>query len=209
MSLKFNDNFGVPQDPSNPSHVAAAKHFNDFQLATFANPIFLGIDYPDAYKMTIPDYVPLTAADLAYINGTADWFGVDPYTATVVKPPSYGIAACAANTSDPFFPYCVNQSTLNTWGWDIGYRSQSYVYITPTFLRSYLSYLWNTFKKPIVVSEFGFPVWDEADKLLPDQLFDTPRSIYYLSYMSEILKSIWEDHVNVIGAFAWSFADNW
>ena len=209
MSLKFNDNFGVPQDPSNQSHVDAAKHFNDFQLATFANPIFLGIDYPEAYKMTIPDYIPLTAADLAYINGTADWFGIDPYTATVVTPPSYGIAACTVNISDPFFPYCVNQSTLNTWGWDIGYRSQSYVYITPTYLRSYLSYLWNTFKKPVVVSEFGFPVWDEADKLLPDQLFDTPRSIYYLSYMSEILKSIWEDHVHVMGAFAWSFADNW
>jgi beta-glucosidase/6-phospho-beta-glucosidase/beta-galactosidase len=59
------------------------------------------------------------------------------------------------------------------------------------------------------VSEFGFPVWDEADKALPDQLFDTPRSTYYLSFMSEILKSIWEDHVHVLGALAWSFADNW
>lgn len=27
--------------------------------------------------------------------------------------------------------------------------------------------------------------------------------------MSEVLKSIWEDHVHVIGTFAWSFADNW
>jgi beta-glucosidase/6-phospho-beta-glucosidase/beta-galactosidase len=44
---------------------------------------------------------------------------------------------------------------------------------------------------------------------MPDQLFDTPRSIYYLSYMSEVLKSIWEDGVDVAGAFAWSFADNW
>jgi beta-glucosidase/6-phospho-beta-glucosidase/beta-galactosidase len=209
MSMKFNDNFGVPLDPSNSSHVIAANHFNDFQLATFGNPIFLGIDYPEAYKMTIPDYVPLTAADLAYLNNTADFFGVDPYTATVVAPPDYGIAACTANISDPLFPYCVNQSTTNIWGWSIGYRSQSYVYTTPTFLRSYLSYLWNTYKKPIILSEFGFPVWDEADKALPDQLFDSPRSTYYLSYMSEVLKSIWEDHVHVLGALIWSFADNW
>ena len=209
MSMKFNDNFGVPLDPQQKSHIDAANHFNDFQLATFGNPIFLGIDYPEAYKMTIPDYVPLTPADLAYLNNTADFFGVDPYTATVVAPPDYGIAACTANISDPFFPYCVNQSTTNIWGWSIGYRSQSYVYTTPTYLRSYLSYLWNTYRKPIILSEFGFPVWDEADKALPDQLFDSPRSAYYLSYMSEVLKSIWEDHVHVLGALIWSFADNW
>ena len=55
----------------------------------------------------------------------------------------------------------------------------------------------------------GFPVFAESEKELPDQLFDTPRSIYYLSYMSEVLKSIWEDGVEVAGAFAWSFVDNW
>jgi beta-glucosidase/6-phospho-beta-glucosidase/beta-galactosidase len=209
MGMKFNDNFGVPLDPANSSHVDATNHFNDFQLATFCNPIYLGVDYPDAFKQTIPDYVPLTASDLEYLNGTADFLGIDPYTATVISPPSEGITACAANTSDPLFPYCVNQSTVTTFGWDIGYRSQSYVYTTPTYLRTYLSYLWNTFKHPIIVSEFGFPVWDEADKALPDQLFDTPRSTYYLSFMSEILKSIWEDHVHVLGALAWSFADNW
>lgn len=27
--------------------------------------------------------------------------------------------------------------------------------------------------------------------------------------MSEILKGTWEDQVHVLGAFAWSFADNW
>ncbi|KXJ86155.1 putative beta-glucosidase [Microdochium bolleyi] len=210
VAIKFNDNFGVPRDPKDKADVDAANHFNEFQLATFANPIFLGKDYPDAYKMTIPDFVPLSAEDLAYINGTADFLGIDPYTATVVTPPSYGIEACARNSSDPFFPYCVNQTTTTTTGWNIGYRSQSYVYITPTYLRTYLNYLWNTFRKPVVISEFGFPVFGEADKPnLSDQLFDTPRSIYYLSFMSEVLKAIWEDGVQVNGIYAWSFADNW
>lgn len=99
---------------------------------------------------------------------------------------------------------------MTTTGWNIGYRSQSYVYITPKYLRTYLSYLWNTFRSPVLISEFGFPVFHESEKEdLSDQLFDTPRSIYYLSFMSEVLKSIWEDNVHVIGAFAWSFADNW
>lgn len=66
------------------------------------------------------------------------------------------------------------------------------------------------YRAPVVVTEFGFPVFGEAEKAdLTDELFDTPRSLYYLSYMSEILKAIWEDGVDVRGAFAWSFADNW
>lgn len=214
ISIKFNDNFGVPRNASSEADIYAANHFNSFQLATFANPIFLGQDYPDSFKQSIPDFVPLTAEDLEYIGGTADYLGIDPYTATVVTPPvaddTDSILDCASNTSDINFPYCVNQTTTNQYGWNIGYRSGSYVYITPTYLREYLSYLYNTFRTPVVITEFGFPVFGEADKaVLEDQLFDTPRSIYYLSYMSEVLKAIWEDGVVVQGAFAWSFADNW
>jgi beta-glucosidase/6-phospho-beta-glucosidase/beta-galactosidase len=129
----------------------------------------------------------------------------------VVSQPAGGIDTCAKQnlTTDPLFPYCVVQETTNVYGWDIGYRSQSYVYITPTYLRSYLFYLWNTYRKPVIVSEFGFPVYGESTKELPDQLFDSSRSQYYLSYMSEILRSIYEDGVHVMGALAWSFMDNW
>ena len=80
ISLKFNDNFGVPRDPGNSNDIYAADHFNSFQLGTFCNPIFLGQDYPDSYKQTVADYVPLTPQDLAYMNGTADFLGIDPYT---------------------------------------------------------------------------------------------------------------------------------
>jgi beta-glucosidase/6-phospho-beta-glucosidase/beta-galactosidase len=51
LSITFNDNFGVPRNPDDPGDVDAAHHFNDFQLATFANPIFLGKDYPEAFKV--------------------------------------------------------------------------------------------------------------------------------------------------------------
>ena len=52
-------------------------------------------------------------------------------------------------------------------------------------------------------------MFGESTKAMEDQLFDSPRSQYYLSFMSEILKSIHEDGVHVMGALAWSFADNW
>lgn len=211
MGIKFNDNFGVPKDPNNASHVDAADRFQEMQLGIFANPIFLGKQYPDSVLETLPGAKPLTESQLAYINHTADFFGIDPYTATVVSPADEGISTCATNTSasNLLFPYCVNQEARNIYGWNIGYHSHSYVYSTPTYLREYLFYLWNTFRHPVLVSEFGFPVFDEADKDLPSQLFDSPRSTYYLSFMSEVLKSIYEDGVHVMGAVAWSFMDNW
>ncbi|EME85792.1 glycoside hydrolase family 1 protein [Pseudocercospora fijiensis CIRAD86] len=209
VSLTFNDNFGVPRNPQDAADVDAANHFNSFQLATFANPIFLGKDYPSSYTSSVADYVPLTEEDLAYINGTADFFSIQPYTATVVSPPDDTIAACAANISHPLRPYCVKQYTNTTTGWNIGYGSQSYVYITPTYFRTYLNYLWNTFRHPVAVTEFGFPVAGEANLSQDHQEFDSPRSWYYVSYLNEGLKAIWEDGVEWIGAFAWSFADNW
>ncbi|KAJ5548270.1 CAZyme family GH1 [Penicillium frequentans] len=211
MGLKFNDNFGVPKDPKNASHVQAANRFQEMQLGFFADPIFLGKQYPDSVLKTLPGARRLNDTELTYIKKTADFFGIDAYTATVVSPAGEGIDACASNPSSSnwLFPYCVNQETTNIYGWNIGYRSESYVYITPTYLREFLFDIYNKWKHPIIVSEFGFPVYGEATKDLPDQLYDSPRSQYYLSFMSEVLKSIYEDGVEVIGALAWSFADNW
>lgn len=213
LAVRLNNNFGVPRNASSEADIKAADNFNSFQLGPFANPIYLGKDYPESYKQTIHDYVPLTEEELAYMNNTADFIGVNPYTATVVTPPTPGdvdsINECAKNTSSTFRPYCVNQTTVDIHGWNIGYRSQTYVYITPTYLRSYLKYIYSTYRHPIKITEFGFPVWNEADKPLSDQLHDLPRSIYYLSYLSEVLKAIWEDGVKVTGAYLWSYADNW
>lgn len=213
ISMKFNNNFGVPRDPTSEADVYAADHFNSLQLGPFCDPIFLGKDYPDSFKKTFPDFVPLSEEDLAYIGHTGDFLGIDPYTATVITPPVPGVKEsildCANNSTSAYRPYCVNQTTVNVYGWDIGYRSLTYVYITPTYLRSYLNYLYNTWKVPVAITEFGFPVFGESEKALSDQLFDTPRSQYYLSYMSEVLKAIWEDGVEVIAAFAWGGQDNW
>lgn len=125
MSLKLNDNFGVPKNPKNAGDILAANRFNEMQLAFFANPIFLGEQYPDSILRTLPGARQLNKTELKYIGHTADFFAIDPYTATVVSPADEGISACVANTSssNSLFPYCVNQETKNVYGWNIGYRS--------------------------------------------------------------------------------------
>lgn len=156
-------------------------------------------------------YVQNNREELCCIDGATDFFGVYPYTATVTYAPTGWIDACAGEYSinNTLFPFCVAQERGIQYGWRIDYRSESYVYITPTYFREYLFYLWDTFKKPIPVSEFGFPVYGDAGRELVDQLSDSPRSTNYLSYMSEILKCIWEGGVHVLGAIAWSIFDNW
>ncbi|KAL4749338.1 hypothetical protein BDW72DRAFT_214146 [Aspergillus terricola var. indicus] len=211
IGFKLNNNFGLPKNPENQTDIEAANRFNEMQLGGFGNPLCLGEQYPETLLNTLPGAQKLTDAQLDYMANTTDFFGIDPYTATVVSAPPGGIEACAKQnmSTNSLYPYCVTQETTNIYGWDIGYRSDSYVYITPTYLRSYLYYLWNTFRTPVLIGEFGFPVYRESERELQDQVFDSPRSQYYLSYLSETLKAIWEDGVHVAGAFAWSFADNW
>jgi hypothetical protein len=36
------------------------------------------------------------------------------------------------------------------------------------------------------------------------QQYDLERTLYYQSFLRELLKSIYEDNVNVVGALAWS-----
>lgn len=70
VSMKMGISPAVPQDAANPSHVEAANFFNELYVGAFMNPLALGIDYPEASKQSVPDYVPLSKADLDYINGT-------------------------------------------------------------------------------------------------------------------------------------------
>lgn len=211
FGIKLNNNFGVPSNPEDKEDVAAASRYQDFYLGSFGNPLFLGKDYPFSWKKTFvneTEYL-LTAEEIEEAAGSSDFFGIDAYTYTVVTSPPGGIEACQSDPSHEFWPLCVKESQMREDGWKIGYRSQSYVYITPIQLRELLNYIWNTFHCPPFVTEFGFPEWREGEKELGDQLYDLNRSIYYRSFMQEILHAIHYDQIPVIGALAWSFADNW
>lgn len=48
----------------------------------------------------------------------------------------------------------------------------------------------------------------ESSRTVVAQRYDLERTLYYYDFLREMLKSIYEDGVNVIGALAWSFLDN-
>ncbi|KAJ0426814.1 glycoside hydrolase superfamily [Aspergillus carlsbadensis] len=210
VSMKMGVSPGIPQAPSNSSHVAAARHYDELNIGTFLYPLVLGKDYPMAYKMTIQDYVPLTEGDLSYLNKTLDFVGLDAYSATIIYP-AVDIATCAADnaSTNTLYPNCVGLTQKTVNGWNIGYHADYAVYAAPTYLRTQLLYLWDTFKIPVMITEFGLAISNTSDSQLDDTRFDIQRSEYFLSYLTEVLKSIWEDGVNVMGALMWTWVDNW
>lgn len=211
MGIKIGIAFPVPKNPRNQTHIDAAQRYRDLYMGVLADPIMLGKQYPSAYTSTIPNVPLLTDAELARINGTADFFAINEYSGQISSPPAGGIAACIANSSHPLWPWCTVQETVSsTTGWALGYYAGNSAVSTPQLaIRACLNYLWSRYKLPIVISEFGFPEVSESTKGLAAQRFDQSRSEYYMTYLSEMLKTMYEDGVHVIGALAWAYVDNW
>jgi beta-glucosidase/6-phospho-beta-glucosidase/beta-galactosidase len=146
-----------------------------------------------------------------WLTTTADFVAVDYYFSYVVSPAVSNVSACATNnsTSNFLYPLCVSTSFSTKFNWELGPYTSYVGLSTPTYMREGLSYLYSRYGKPIMISEFGTTDYNEPDQPFPAMYFDQYRSDYYVSYLNEILKAIWEDGVDVIGTLAWSFADNW
>ncbi|KAF2171574.1 glycoside hydrolase family 1 protein [Zasmidium cellare ATCC 36951] len=219
ISMKMGITPAVPRDASNHSHVEAANYFSDLYSGALLRPLALGQDYPQAFKLSVPDHVPLSQADLEYMNGTMDFISLDAYSAPVVEPVASNLTACATSynkTTNPYrnFPICVNASSTvpaADGDWSIGYSpygSPTY-YDSPHNLRTQLRYTYTTYKLPVFISEFGLSLPAPPGGRLQDNLFNQPASEYLLSYLNEVLKAIWEDGVDVMGALVWNWADDW
>lgn len=212
ISFKFANNLAYPlHGPSNASDVEAALRYQNMVLGMMGSPIFLGQQIPDEYLQTSGvNVTALTPEQIQRINGTADFFSIDPYVAQFASAPPGGIDACASNPADVNWPFCVVLSNTRSDGWLMGAPSNAYVYVAPEYVRQQLKYLWDVYKPAggIMVTEFGLPVLNENQKTLDQQRFDLERSIYFYDFLAEMIKAVHEDGVKMIGAVAWSIVDN-
>ncbi|KAI1337462.1 beta-glucosidase [Xylariaceae sp. FL0016] len=210
VSTKFANNLAMPLDIDSQTDTDAALRYQDFILGIMANPLFLGKQFPDV-TLNTPDLglQPLTDDEIAYINGTVDFWAFDPYVAQFATDPPEGYDACASNSSNPLYPTCVTLSNKQANDWLMGVPSGYFVYIAPEGIRQQFGYVWNTFRPSgIMITEFGFPVRGEYGLDIDQQRYDFDRSIYYANFLTESLHAIHSDGVNIIGALAWSWVDN-
>lgn len=210
LTMKFANNLAIPLDTNNATDIAAAHRYQDFDLGIMNNPLFLGTQIPDTVLSTPGIEIdPLSEEQLALMHGKIDFFSFDPYSAEYATAPPEGIDACAANSSNPLWPKCVATTYVDASGWLIGDASSvAYSCIAPQHVREQLNYVWNTFRpNGVLVAEYGFPSIGDTLRSLDAQRYDLERTVYYQAFLTEFLKSIHEDRVNVIGALAWSILD--
>ena len=209
ITMKFANNLAIPFTDS-PADVAAALRYQDFSLGIMSNPMFLGQQIPSTVLHTTGIQIDaLTKAQLKLIHGKIDFFSFDPYSAQYVAAPPEGVEACAADPTNPLWPTCVVTSNIDASGWQIGDASSvPYSFIAPQYVRAQMNYVWNTFRPAgVLVAEYGFPKFGENLEPLDAQRYDLERSIYYRAFLTEVLRAVNEDGVNVMGALAWSFIE--
>lgn len=188
----------------------------DFNEGWFSDPIYLTGQYPESVRSYVETLgLVFSAEEQAMINGTADLYAHDAYTSSFFSAPDDGIEGCLANTSNPLFPSCTNQTetySLADGGWGIGpaSTSASWLYKATDWVPTLLKFIQDTWKPKggIVVSEFGWAEpFEQLKTLKGDITFDVGRAGYYHDYMEAILMAISEG-TNVVGCLAWSIMDN-
>jgi beta-glucosidase len=72
-----------------------------------------------------------------------------------------------------------------------------------------VKWAWNYYNlTEIVVSEFGFSVYEEDGMPLERATYDIERVDYFVGYLNSFLKLVNEDKINISGAISWGFLDN-
>ncbi|KAF2165689.1 glycoside hydrolase family 1 protein [Zasmidium cellare ATCC 36951] len=217
IALKHNGGYKIPLTNSSADAEAVQRAW-DFNEGWFSDPVFLTGDYPVSLKAFVRGFLPeFSDEEKGMINGSADIYAHDAYTAQFYFAPEEGIEACVQNPSNPLYPTCANTSYTyapTSGSWLIGPAADPgspWLHTATPYLPSFLHYMQSTWKPRggIAITEFGFAEPFESRKtLLQDILYDPVRSAYYRSYMEGVLAAMSEG-VRVVGTLAWSFVDNY
>ncbi len=157
-----------------------------FNYTWYCDPVFFG-HYPEQGLELFGDDVPeFTAEDMELINQPLDIFGVNIYTAGVVRE--------GADGSPEKLPDPVGYPTT-MFRWTINPRS---LYFGPKFLQE-------RYGLPVVITENGLASMDWVH--IDGKVHDPGRIDYLSRYLIE-LKRACEDGVDVQGYFQWSIMDN-
>ncbi|XP_062212153.1 beta-glucosidase 8-like [Phragmites australis] len=181
---------------------AAAQRARDFHVGWFLDPLING-QYPKTMQDIVKDRLPsFTPEQAKLVKGSADYFGINQYTAYYM--------------SDEQSPQQAPTSYGADWGVSFNFQrngvpigqlaNSNWLYIVPTGMYGVVNYLKDKYKNPtIIISENGM---DQPGNLTREELLhDAVRVEFYKNYLTELKKGI-DDGANVVAYFAWSLLDN-
>jgi beta-glucosidase len=176
-----------------PADIAAARqatsavaHKNLWNNTWFADPVFLK-QYPaDGLALFGKDAPEVGPNDMDIIGQPLDFYGVNIYSGTYMR------ASAAGQPEAVPYP---DGYPLTAYYWNV---SPASLYWGPRFL-------WERYKRPIVVTENGLA---NADWVALDGKVHDPQRIDFTSRYLQALRQACRDGVQVGGYFHWSLMDN-
>ncbi|KQK13553.2 hypothetical protein BRADI_1g10917v3 [Brachypodium distachyon] len=181
---------------------AAAQRARDFHVGWFVDPLING-HYPQIMQDLVKERLPrFTPDETKLVNGSADYIGINQYTANYIKGQKLVPQKPTSYSADWQVTYASDRN-----GIPIGPKANSnWLYIVPTGMYGCVNYLREKYGNPaVVITENGM---DQPGNLTRDEyLHDITRIRYYRSYLAELKRAI-DGGANVLGYFAWSLLDN-
>ena len=205
IGITNNCDFTEPASPA-AADIAAATRANEWWLAWFADPIWLGT-YPASMVRTLGARLPsFTPAEAAKLRGSADFFGLNHYGSRFARDPGplpadYGLPGGTESSYWADF----NADIFHTEEMEVG--ASTWLFSVPWGLRKLLVWIDQRYAHPpIYVTENGWSTpgaeaWTAGVK-------DDSRVLFYHNYTSEMQRALNEDGVDLRGYFAWSLMDN-
>ncbi|CEL00893.1 hypothetical protein ASPCAL00485 [Aspergillus calidoustus] len=204
ISIVLNGHFYEPWDTGSEVHVEAARVRLEFYIAWFADPVYLGTDYPAVMREYLGERLPsFTEEELELLRATRDintFYGMNHYSTKFARQLTDPPAADDWTRN-------IEESSVNSAGEEIGpASSMPWLRVAPEGFRKLLSWIWDRYHVPIVVTENGCPCPGEEDVNIA--IDDQFRQRYLGLYLDSISRAISEDGVKVVGYYAWSLMDN-
>ena len=159
-----------------------------WNITLFSDPLYLG-KYPADMMPRLEKGLPADwEKDMALISRPMDFFGINIYQGRKIRIGADGIPEVVQ-------PKVGAAHTANMWGFE------------PDILRWGPRFLYERYKKPIVVTENGCAGVDWVHR--DGQVHDPARIDYLAHTISGLEKAIVEDGVDAQGFFCWSLLDNY
>jgi beta-glucosidase len=191
IGIALDIDWAEPLNTSNPLDVAASQRKLDAKLGWFADPLFLG-RYPASLHAHVPQ---MSAADALAINGSADFLGINQYTARYVAAPAPNDTAAWKELEQDAKGRPIGAASASSWLKDV-----------PWGLGQVLRYVHERYSKPaIMVTENGFSTPGNDTHPLQDDA----RIAYLAGYTASMCNAMLEHGINVTNYFVWTFTRNW
>ncbi|EKJ75662.1 hypothetical protein NXS19_012497 [Fusarium pseudograminearum] len=204
IGISLNGDYYEPWDKKDPQDSEAAEIRMQFHIGWFADPIFLGQDYPrcmrDQLKGRLPAFTPDDMQLLRSVE--TDFYGMNYYTSQFARHRS-------SPALDTDFIGNLDELQTNKAGEPVGLESGlHWLRSCPDLFRKHLTRVYRLYGKPIIITENGCPCPGEEKMSREESVQDEYRIKYFEDHLDAIGKSVTEDGSVIQGYFAWSLMDN-